>query len=207
MKYEIDILYYLALYKKEWLRMILIVLLAGCIAAFLGYRQPLVYQSTVKILCLKEAGRVASMAKYFGLPELSVGTAADVTIFEILESRRMREDINKHFNLKDKPGFWWSLSHYYTTGGFAAEVRGPDPEMTMKIANFAIENLDNINEDLKITPNKPMAKVLDSAIRGTPIDRKISRKVVASGLFGFLFYTLFIFLKDYLHQAKEHKKR
>jgi hypothetical protein len=118
----------------------------------------------------------------------------------------MRKDIDEHFKLRERPKFWWSLDTYIVTGGFAVEVEGSDPELIRDIANFAVENLDKINIELLVTSQKPMVKVLDPALKGVPVKRDISKKAIASGLFVFLAYALFIFFKEYFSQLKKSSR-
>jgi len=198
MKSGIDIFHYINIYKREWRRIVLLIVVVTSISAFLAYRKPITYTSVLIALHSSDKGRVN-----FGDFNLAMGVSSAATIFAILESRRMRRDINTHFNLSNRPNFWWSIDAYTDTGGFGVEVTGPDPVMTEKIANFAVENLDTINDDLKVTTERPMVKVLDPAGRGVPSKKHISKSVVASGLFCFLLYTLFIFFKEYFSQMKK----
>lgn len=203
MKYEIDIFHYLDVYKKHLRRMaFLIGLTVFIIIPAVQSMKPATYRSTLIALSSKEAGQASNIGKFFGL---SVNASSDDTIFSILKSRRMQSDINEHFNLKSRPRSWWSLDTYVVTGGFAIEVTGSDPELTRDVANFAAEDVDEINKDLKITTELRMVKVLDPAIKGTRMNKDVSKKAIASGLFVFLVYTLFIFFREYFSQLKRSK--
>ena len=206
MRYDIDIFYYLGIYKKEWKKMVFLIAAAMFITAVINYMMPVIYRSTVVTLSSKGGGQSVSLGGALGLPSISVSSSADEVIFSILKSRRMYSDINKRFDLKDNPRFWWSLDTYIVTGGFAIEVKGLDSELTEKIANFAVENVDKINLELQISPNKPMIKVLDPAVRGTPVKKETFKKIMASGLFVFLISTLFIFFKEYFSHMKVSRK-
>jgi hypothetical protein len=128
------------------------------------------------------------------------------TIFAILKSARMRGDINEHFNVQGRSQFWWQLDAYYVKGGFAIEITGSDPEIIKDIANFAAENLDNINLELQITSQKPMITVLDPAVRGAPINKNISKKAIVNALFIFIIYSFYVFYKEYLSHLKILRK-
>lgn len=206
MRYEIDILHYLNIYKKEWKRMLCLIGIAMFVTIIIGYIQPVTYRSTAIVLSPKDGDQASNLGKYLGLPSLSIGGSSDDVIFSMLKSRRMSNDINGHFNLKNKRKFWWNLDTYAVTGGFAVEVKGPDPELTRDIANFAIENLDKINLELQVTSQKPMVKVLDIALRGIPTNRNVSKKSVSSALAVLLAYTLFIFFREYFSHLKTLKK-
>jgi uncharacterized protein involved in exopolysaccharide biosynthesis len=203
MRYEVDIFHYLALYKKAWKRIVALTLLAGVISAVLGYLKPTVYRSTAIILSPKEGGNAGAIGRYLGL--LNTGTSSsDEVVFSILKSARMRKDINERF--KDVPNFWWSLDTYVVTGGFAIEVKGPSPDITEMVANFSIGNLDKINTELQVTPQRPMVKVLDPAVTGAPMPKHASKKAISSMLFVFMAFSLFIFFREYFSQLKVSKK-
>ena len=205
MQYEINFFHYLRIYKKEWRRIIVLIAIVVFITAIGGWLQPTVYRSTVTILSPKEGGQ-GGAGGYLGFLNISISGSSDDVIFSMLKSARMRRDINEHFNRKDNPKFWWGLDTYVVTGGFSVEVKGSDPEMTEKIANFSVEHLDKINEELQVTTQKPMAKVLDPAVKGSPMGKNVSKKIIASGLFIFMTYSLYIFFKEYLSQLKKSQK-
>lgn len=205
MRYEVDILHYLSIYKKEWKRVVSLVSLAAFITAVMVLLQPTVYRSTVTVLSLKEGGQAGAIGRYLGMLS-SVASSSDAVVFSMLESARMRRDVHEHFNLKDKQNFWWALDTYEVTGGFAVEVKAPDPDMTERIANFCVENLDKINAELQVTSQRPMAKVLDAAVKGSPVSKDIFKKVIAIDLFVFLIYALFIFFREYFSQLRKAKK-
>ncbi|MDP8230751.1 MAG: hypothetical protein P9L93_06600 [Candidatus Gorgyraea atricola] len=205
MRYDIDIFHYLDIYKKHCKRIIALIILTVFVTFFAQSFQPKVYRSTLIALSAKEAGEASNLGSYLGLPNLAIGSSSNDLVFSMLKSRRMSKDINKHFNLNNRSKFWWSLDTYIVTGGFAVEVKGSDPKFTRDIANFAVENLDKINLELKVTSQKPMIKVLDSALKGVPAEKNTAKKAIAGGLFVFLAYTLFIFFKEYFSQMKRSR--
>lgn len=206
MKHEIEIFHYINIYKKEWKRMMFFVIFAIFITGIIGYLQPVTYKSTAIVLSPKEDNQSSSLGRYLGLPNLSIGGSSDELIFSMLKSRRMSNDINKHFNLRNKRKFWWNIDTYIVTGGFAVEVKGTDPDLIRDIANFAINNLDKINLELQVTSKKPMVKVLDSALRGSPANKNTSKKAISAALLVFLLYALLIFFREYFSKLKSLKK-
>lgn len=206
MRYEMDIFHYIELYKKHWKKMAFLIIVVMLAAAMLQSMQPITYRSTLIALSSKENSQGGNLGSYLGLPNLIMGASSNDIVFSMLKSRRMRRDINEHFQLSKRPKFWWNLDAYVVTGGFAVEVTGPDPKMTKEIGNFAVENLNKINLELQVTSQKPMVKVLDAAVEGSPAGRNVSKKVMASGLFAFLMCTLWIFFKEYFSQLKRSKK-
>jgi len=207
MKYEIDIFHYLSIYKRHWKRMAFLIVAAVSITAMVESMQPVTYRSTVTLLSLERGGKGGGLGSYLGLPPLYTSSSSEDIIITILKSRRMREDIKARFNLKDKPKLWWTLDAYRHIAGLLVEVEGPDPQMTKEMANFAVDDLDKINVELEVTSQKPMVKVLDRAIEGVPIGGSALKKTIASGLFTFLIYALFIFFKEYFSQLNKSRKK
>lgn len=196
---ESTFLYCLNIYKKEWGKIVFLVVIAMLVTGVVEYIKPTVYKSTVMVLSDKQGGSPAiNLGGVLGLSNISIADSSDEIIFSMLKSKRMRTDINEHFNLKNKASFQWSLDTYKDIGGFAIELKASDPEMAKNIANFAVENLDKINLELQITLNKPMIKVLDPAVRGVPESKGIARKMFITGLFLFLIYSFYIFALDYV---------
>ena len=204
MRYDIDIFHYIEIYKRHSGRMVFLIIIAMLGTAMFQSIQPAAYRSTLIALSSKQATQVSNLGKLFGL---SMDASSDDVIFSMLKSRRMRNDIHERFKLKDKPRFKWNLDTYVVTGGFAIEVTGSDPDLTRDIANFAAKNIDEINKELKITTEVGMVKVLDQALKGVAIRRTVSKKTMASGLFIFFVYTLFIFFSEYFSQLKRSRKQ
>lgn len=207
MRYEIDIIHYLNLYKKECKKMFYLICVAVFISIVMAHMQPVTYKSTAIVLSPEQSNHAGSIGNYLGIPSLSIGGSSNDLIFSILKSRRMSNDINEHFNLRDKRKFWWSMDTYVVTGGFAVEVTGADPDLVRDIANFSIENLDKINLELQVTSQKPMVKVLDPALKGSPASKNVSKKAISAALFVFLIYTLFVFFREYFSQMKALKNQ
>jgi len=200
MQYEFNILHYIKIYRKRWKAIVLVVCASMLIMMLNVLLKPTVYVSTVTVLTAGGGGAAASsLGKILGL---SGGGSSEGVIYSILKSRRMARDINAKFKDQRKPGYWWSINSRSISGGFAVDVRGAGPEYVKDVANFAIENLNDINEKLDVTTNKPMVKVLDAAVRGSPQAKLMSRKVLIAGIFAFLAMSLFAFFLDYVKTLK-----
>lgn len=205
MKYELDIFEYLGLYKREWKKIVFWMILAMAITMVISMFQPADYRSTLIALSPKAGNVGGQLGSFLGLAGLSAGGSSDDLIFSMLKSRRMSDDINRHFNPDGKRKLKWSIDTYVVTGGFAAEVKGSDPLLTRDIANFSVENIDKINMELQISPQKPMVKVLDPAVRGVAVGKNVPKKTLASGLFIFLLYSLVVFFRKYIAHMKRTK--
>jgi len=65
-----------------------------------------------------------------------------------------------------------------------------------------MQNLDKLNNELSISSNRPMVKILDAAVRGTPESRQVPRKLFVSAMAAFLISSFYIFFSDYLRKLK-----
>ena len=87
------------------------------------------------------------------------------------------------------------------------EVKGRDSKLVSDIANFCVKNLDVINTELDITPQRPMAKVLDAAIPPERPDSKDVPKYVGIALiFGFFLGNIIFFSLEYYKTLIEKEK-
>jgi len=203
MHYDFSILYYMDLYKKYWKHIALTVGIAVSLTFLFTLFQPAIYQSTVTILSAERGeATVSSIGRLFGIPATSVNSSSEI-IVSILNSRRMKNDIEKRFDLDNKPRFKWEISADDIIGGMDIKVKGSDPKLTHKIADFAVANLDKINDELDITPSKPMVKVLDPAMHGIRQSRQIIRKMFVAAILSFLITTLYCFFSDYIQKLKK----
>jgi len=202
MNYEFNILYYINLFKKWWKTIIIVIGISTLLTLFLSLLMPVTYVSTVTLLSTGGGSSASSslvgVGRLLGIPSSSPNDL----IISILESRRMEKDIRDQFKLDKKPKFKWGITINTITGGLEIVIKGSDPALTEKIANFAIQNLDNINTELKVTANKPMVKVLDTASLGVPESKQIPRKMFVAGIVAFLITNLYAFFTDYIKKLK-----
>jgi len=201
MEYDFNILYYINMYKKWWKTIMTLMIIAMFFTAIFSMLIPITYVSTVSIISADTSATTASsIGKFLGIS--NVASSSNDIIISILNSNRMAKDIAQFLEFNKKQNFRYSVIIHTVTAGLAIDVKGNDPELTGKVANFAIQNLDKINSELNITPNKPMAKVLDPATYGIRESRQIIRKVFIAGLLIFLLVSLYAFFTDYLKKLK-----
>ncbi len=201
MEYEFNILYYINIYKKWWKTIVKIALIAMVLTTCFALTTPVSYISTVTILSADSGGSGGSLGKFLGLAGLSGGGAGDA-IIPIINSKRMAKDISEQFNLAKKPKFRYGISIRTGNSILVVDVKGTDPGLTEKIANFVIQNLDKLNVELNITSSKPMVKVLDPATYGSPLSRQILRKAIIAGMLAFLLVSIYAFFSNYFRQLK-----
>ena len=206
MNYEFNILYYINLFKKWWKTIIIIVGISTLLTLFLSLLMPVTYVSTVTLLSAEGDSSASSslggVGKLLGFSNFLLNTSSNDLIISILKSRRMAKDIEDQFKLDKKPKFKWDITINTTIGGLEIVVKGSDPALTEKIANFAIQNLDKINAELEVTASKPMVKVLDAASLGVPESRQIPRKMLVAAILAFLITNLYAFFTDYIKKLK-----
>ena len=202
MEYDFNILYYINMYKKQWKKIVLVMFISMFFTMCFSLMSQANYISTVTLLSTGEGGLSQnSLGKFLGLSGLTGNSTTNV-IAPLLSSRRMAKDISDRFTLDKKPDFRYRIDTIESKGAFVIKVSGKDPVLVQKIANFAVVNLDKINTELDITPNKPMVKVLDPAVRGTRESRRTPKKMLVAGLLSFLLISLYAFFSDYLRKLK-----
>ena len=206
MEYDFNILHYLDIYKRLWKKMVLFMGLSMFLIMVLSLLMPVAYVSTVTFLLPTGSGAssVSSLGKILGFSGLLDNTSSDA-IMAILKSGRMSKDISEQFSLNKNPRFTYGLDIRWITGGLAVDVKGSDSALVQKIANFSIQNLDKINSELNITPNKPMVKVLDWAGYGSRRPKQIPRKMLIAGIGAFLLASLYAFFLDFLKKLKSRQ--
>jgi capsular polysaccharide biosynthesis protein len=95
-----------------------------------------------------------------------------------------------------------------SSGLFKVTVEDKNPEMAAIIANTYIEHLDIINEELKITTQKPMLQILDKAIPPlSPSNNKMRLNlIIATVLSSFITMFISFFVEYIINIINENKK-
>lgn len=204
MECYINILYYINIYKKWWKYILSIALITMFCTAVFSFLTPSKYISTVTVIFSDSSSSGASsIEKFLGISDITMGGSSYGEIISaIIGSKRMAKDINVFLELNKNAKFKYKISTRNIASGLAIDVVGDDAVFTEKVANYAVQNLDKINSELNITPNKPMAKVLDSAGYGIGQSRQISRKTFVAGFGIFLLMSFYIFFSDYIKKVK-----
>ncbi|OGI08848.1 MAG: hypothetical protein A2Y40_05140 [Candidatus Margulisbacteria bacterium GWF2_35_9] len=83
-----------------------------------------------------------------------------------------------------------------------------NPELAANIANYAVENLDNINEKLGITSQKPLVIVLDKAEKPTQRSKPSRKNMVVVGFIASSLLGAFLaFAIEYLQNLLSSKNK
>jgi len=173
--------------KIVWKRKISIFVFPLIVALFVGVwtkRQPKTYQAiATAIMPLKSAGGssgfggLVSGGGMSGLASLfAAGNGGSENLVKsLLNSNRMKKDVAEKFNLKkfynchnDELLFKKMSSeirpiYKQFDDIFVIKVKSIDPLLASKIANFYIENLENLNNELGISVEKKLLQILDKA--------------------------------------------
>ena len=199
MDYDFNVLYYINMYKKSWKMILAVIVLFVLFAFFFSVFSPVTYVSEVTLLDTggNESQSGSTVAKLLGV---SAKSSTVEIINLIFKSRRMANDIQEYIKSDRKPGTWWRIIPSDAFPGVV--VKGSDPDLTEKVANFSIQNLDKINMELSISSSRAMVKVLDPAVRGIPEPRQIPRKLFVSAMAAFLLSSFYIFFTDYIKKLK-----
>ncbi|MCG2791301.1 MAG: Wzz/FepE/Etk N-terminal domain-containing protein [Actinomycetia bacterium] len=211
MSYDIDILYYFNIVKKYRKKIFFFMIIAVAIALISGLLKRPVYTSRCTIL-LQESSpgpSLSNLSKFMGFPGFTFNTSSANTIISIVKSRRMMEDIYLNFGeLKKKSGFDLKIEVYDTTQGtLIIDVKGREPKLVSDIANFCAKNLDAINAELDLTMQRPMVKILDSAIPALgPDSRHIVQRISIAAIFTFLTVNFIFFGIEYYSLLVNRKK-
>jgi len=192
------------MYKTWWKTIVKLMVIAMFFTAMFSLLIPTNYISTVTIISADSvnASSISSVGKLLGISGFNMTTSSNDVIIAILKSRRMAKYIATFLEYNKQPKFKYSILPYSIISGLIINIKGRDPVYTEKIANFAVQNLDKINSELNITPNKPMVKVLDQAVYGVRESKQIFKKVSVAAILAFLIMSSYIFLADYLKKIK-----
>lgn len=205
MNYEFNLLYYIGFFKRWWKVIAFTVVISMVLTAAIASKAPTTYVSRVTLVSSAEppsGSTTASLGRFLGIsPMYSSGAP----IVALVKSRCMQKDIIEHFGLEKKPKFRWEVDTSTVNECMEIVVRGSEPALVQKIASFAVENLNKINEELDLTPKKPMVKVLDCATYGSPRSKQIPKKIFVSGILAFLLISVCGFLVDYINRLKHNQ--
>lgn len=211
MSYDFSILYYVDIFKKYIKKILFFVIIAASIALLSGLFKKPVYTSRCSILLAEvpSSPSLSNLSKFMGFPGFSFGNSSANLIISLVKSRRMSEGIYSNFpELKKKPNFNLKLEVYDTTQGtLIVEAKGNEPKLVSDIANFCAKNLDAINAELNITSQRPMVKVLDSAIPASgPDSRQIPKRIAIAVIFTFSTVSLIFFGLEYYESLINKRK-
>jgi len=196
MHYEFDLMYYITLFKKWWKAVVFVSAISMLLTGIFELSKPTTYSSTATFISKYSDSSTSAVESLLGV-SLRQGGSTDYLI-PLLYSRRMSDDIRKRFGLDAKPKFSYGLSFVDARNTSGIQVDATDPGLAKEIANFVIQNLDKLNDELDLTTQPKMVRVLDPPLTGKVIPKRVKRKMILSGLVTFLIANTCIVLADYI---------
>jgi len=200
-------------YKK-----IIIITVGGSmlITLIISFFLPKSYLSTVSIIAPEVAEGGTIFGGAFGLlaNELGGTQMTSQAVYTLLKSERMLEDVINKFNLIN---LYRVKSMYYAKrilktrtkvsikqdeGIIEVQAVANSPQLSADIANYFITNLSNLNNDLKLTSNAEIVKILDPAV--PPVKKYKPKKIIntlIAGIFAFIFSLSIIIYKEYIETS------
>ena len=220
---EVNILDYFRIIKSKWKICVSIFVVAEIAVLIITLITPNIYESTATLLSpemtSEEKGMSMSRLPYMfkeGLPAgLYGGGTATQVVIAMLKSKRMAKDIVEKFKLEN---FYKAKSTSLAIGNLQNStdisvskegvilitVGSKDSNLSAKIANFYVTNLDPMNDKLKITSIKPIATLLDQAMPADfPSSPRLKLNILIAGVLSIFVGVLLSFLINYFQTLKK----
>ena len=218
---KINVVYYFRIINRYKWKILTVAAIASLIAYVNTVRKPDVFRVITSVI-RPEAGNYISAAVRNSqiLPSLSSAESANfvnLLITHIIRSRRSAEDIVDEFGLDKKWGIPYDnaavavrdmINVHGEGAGLNLWIDGRDPVLMADILNFAVKNLDAMNEELKLTTEKPLVTVLDEArVPLRPLPKYEGRNAIAVFILTAFIMMLAVFFREYLKDIMEEERR
>jgi len=198
----------------KYLKLIIaLVLVAMFSTAFFSLLKPKMYEAFATFFPLNTSSNIQAEGII-----IKPGLDIEDLIMSILQSRNMADMIIKQLKLKDV----WDVDSLFATrdvlqgatklsleqnGIIKLSVQTKTPELSVKIANAYVDNLDYFNQQLNIGAQRNIVQVIDRAV--VP-DKRMPRGTVKNtflaGFTAFILAILWAFFLEFL-QIPDLKKR
>ena len=198
---------------KVLLGMMVTAALVGGIFTFI---EPRTYTARATFLTSAKGSAATSSISALTLA-IKGGAGGDIgpdVIYHLIQSNRMAGGVAEHFrddprfpvarNLTKKRAHRMIDSFEVTEGSLmGVDATSTDPEFAKELANFCVDYLNIINEQMQLTTDKPMVRILDAAeLPAGPNQRYTLQKAASAGFIIGLLGCLFFILRDYLSSLK-----
>lgn len=204
------------LWRKVWIwKWILIIssVSTGILSLIISLILPKVYEAKVTILTPESvaggiAGGLIAQAAGLGIE----GEISSQTILALLNSSAETEAVIENFNiietfgLKNKSDAYellekitdFSIDHL--EGVIKVKVETYSPKLSADMANFYVNYLNTLNEQIKITTEKPIVKVIDwASIPSRPSKPRIKWNTAIGIFLGFIVSFVVLYVRDAMH--------
>ena len=202
---EIDLIDYLKIiYRRRWI-VLAIVIFGVVFSGIQSIRQPELYEASATFFPLTMSYNIQSQGQ-MSRPQLDI-TDMIVAIFE---SRSMADrvieqlDLKKLWSLKSMGAAEKALKNTTSTsfeqkGIIRLSVSTASAELSVKIANAYVDNLEYFNTQFDITSQRQIVQVIDRAtVPDTRMPRSTVKKVITTGSIYFIVAICLIFLSDFI---------
>lgn len=204
---EIDLFDYIRVIYKHKKIIAGIVFISVCLSAGNIMRQPFKYQATATFFPLNvKQYKDANQEQ----PDLKPKLVLEDLLISILNSREMADKIINELNLKN---IWRKelsmdarLALKNSTGISLAKggvininVITENGELSAKIANAYVDNLENFNKELQLSTDISLVQVIDRAV--TPerrMGRGLVKKLILTGIVSFLIGIFLALILEYM---------
>lgn len=205
---EIDLIDYIkVIYRWRWF-VLAIVIIGMLYGGIVETRRPVMFEASVTFFPLDSNFDM----KLEGLVVKTKANLKDLVI-SLLNSRKMSDRIIEQLDLKK---IWGTSTVVAAQGALAGVteitveqnglirlfVRTTSPELSAKIANAYIDNLDYFNQQLNIGAQRNIVQVIDRATvpdEGTP--RRTMKKSLMTGIIAFVFAVFLAVIVDFAQKS------
>ena len=214
--------YWRILWKRRWI--IIGIFVVSVISTLLiSLKMEKIYESTATVFPPEIEGISSPGLEVPGVfsksfsPLKSGPTPTDIVV-AMLKSRTMLENAIRKFNLKEFYEADYIIDAVKKLRNntkikvseenvVSITVESTDSKLAADITNFYVENLDVMNEELKITTAKPIVRILDTA---KPAERKSKPRIrinmMIAGLIALFVSVLVVFFLEYLQNISKREK-
>ena len=210
---EISLIKLLKVLNKYKKTTSIVVFGAAIFTLIISFFLPKSYLSTATVIAPEVAEGGTIFGGAFGLiaDDLGGTKITSQALLALLKSGRMQEDVIRKFDLM---GLYRVESMYYAKrildsrtkvsikqdeGIIEIQTIANSPQLSADMANYYITNLSKINNDLKLTSNAEIVKILDPAI--PPVKKYKPKRIIntlIAGIFGFILSLSIIIYKEYI---------
>ncbi len=224
---EIDLVELFKTLFRYWKLIVSVTILATLIAIVYAMLATPIFKAETKFFIPKQdkssLSGYMSAINSLGFGGLVGGDSSTEVVLNFINSRRMAKDVVTKFDLvnlysknkdsadKEPDKLVFSAINQLKgsmsvnndkTGLITLGVEGTDPQLVADIANFIVINLDIMNEELRISSQKPMVTVLDPAEKPLVKAKPKKKMIVIIGFMtGAIFSVFLAFVIDYVRKA------
>ncbi|MFC1808237.1 Wzz/FepE/Etk N-terminal domain-containing protein [Candidatus Omnitrophota bacterium] len=207
---EIDLVDYIKVVYKRRIMIITVIIISVLSAGLLSFFKPEMYEASATFFPMNVQERYGAATE-----TLAMKRQLDIEdlIISILESRKMADRIIEQLNLKKLWGKNLMVSTRNALKGatqIKLEINGViklsamtgSPELSAKIANAYVDNLDYFNRQLDIGAQRQIVQVIDrAAVPERRMGRGVKKNSMIAGAISFLLTVFLSFLLEFIQRS------